>query len=324
MLGSADTVISYNIELQTETGLGIGTSPVPIGRIGFDILNDSNCFAIKWHNDDIYPPTSIIQEDNGSMTQITNGSYTDITICMDEICTDCIIDMHAFLEGAHDSNTNQMTTVLNERGLLPGQTPVSPLAIPTPAGQPYSVAPWNYAGTEGIGWTDADYTGNETDWVLVSMRSGIQKDTEMMMAAGLLMKDGSIVFPQPCALPTTEGSVYIVLEHRNHIGIMTPQPVQIINNTLTYDFRLADSYRDVTSFGQKQMPTGDWCLFAGDADQSDFPSFDITGTDKTIWFNNNGVFDYYLSPDFNLDGDVNGQDKTFWFDNNGISSRVPK
>ena len=66
-------------------------------------------------------------------------------------------------------------------------------------------------------------------------------------------------------------------------------------------------------------------MFVGDADQiPDILSYDITGADKTIWEENNGVFDYYISPDFNLDGDVNGQDKAIWFDNNGVSSRVPK
>jgi len=54
------------------------------------------------------------------------------------------------------------------------------------------------------------------------------------------------------------------------------------------------------------------------------PSFDINGVDKSIWVDNNGIFDYYLSPDFDLNGDVNGQDKSFWARNNGISSRVPK
>ena len=118
--------------------------------------------------------------------------------------------------------------------------------------------------------------------------------------------------------------LYIVIEHRNHIGIMTPQPVDVIGSTLTYDFRWSDSYRDPTSFGQKQLPTGEWMMYAGDASQFDFPSYDINGTDKTIWFDNNRVFDYYFSPDFNLDGDINGQDKSLWFENNGISSRVPK
>jgi len=105
---------------------------------------------------------------------------------------------------------------------------------------------------------------------------------------------------------------------------MTPQPVDIINRTLTYDFRLADSYKDATSSGQKEILPGTWVMFAGDGDQSDFPSFDIKGTDKTLWLNDNGIFQQYIIPDYNLDGDVNGADKAMWDLNNGVSSRVPK
>ncbi len=261
------------------------------------------------------------------------GTYTvtfstaTCTFTQDIIVTiPCIdVQLQTWLEGAYDNNTGQMTTNLHSRGLLPGQTPVSPLATPTPAGQPYQIAPWNYTGTEGAGWTDADYIGDETDWVLISFRTGIEKSTEVAQTAALIMKDGVVELIDRCALSSSiTGPLYIVLEHRNHIGIMTPQPVNIVGGILMYDFRTSDSYRDQTSFGQKQLPNGEWAMFAGDADQTDFPSFDITGTDKTEWFDSNGVFDYYLSPDFNLDGDVNGQDKSLWFENNGISSRVPK
>jgi len=236
------------------------------------------------------------------------------------------LNIQAYLEGNYEPTNNRMKTELNtDRGLLPGQTPTSNLVTPTPAGQPYHIAPWNYNGTEGEDWTDADYTADDVDWVLVSFRTGIAKNTEIAMTAGVLDKFGNINFPDRCVLSgDVVTQLYVVVEHRNHIGVMTPQPVNIVNGTLTYDFRAAESYRDPTSFGQKQLPTGEWVMFAGDADQSDFPSFDITGTDKTVWFDNNGVFDYYISPDFNLDGDINGEDKLLWFDNNGISSRVPK
>ncbi len=255
----------------------------------------------------------------GTLIDQNNDGICDIS-CID-------IQLSAWLEGAYNPTLGKMTTTLSSsRKLLPGQTPVNNLATPTPAGQPYHSTPWNYNGTEGIGWTNADYTGNETDWVLVSFRTGTAKSTEIAMTAGLLMKDGVIELPDRCALPSNiTSSLYIVVEHRNHIGIMTPQPVDIIGGILAYDFRVSDSYRDQTSFGQKQLPTGEWVMFAGDANQIvDLASFDVNGTDKTEWFNNNGVFDYYLSPDFNLDGDTNGEDKLFWFDNNGVSSRVPK
>jgi len=312
------------------------------------LLNDSDI-----ENDGLTATTTpIIAPSNGTLIIQPNGNidYTpnpgfigtdsfDYEVCDDGtpsqcntetviilIESDCVdVELYAWLEGAFDPALGEMsTTLVSTRKLLPGQTPTSNLATPTPAGQPYSIAPWNYAGTEGASWTNADYTGDETDWVLVSFRTDIPKSTEVGIAAGLLMKDGSITFPDRCALTSVASPLYIVVEHRNHIGIMTPQPVDVIGGMLTYDFRLAESYRDPTSFGQKQLSTGEWTMYAGDADQSDFPSYDIQGTDKTIWFDNNGVFDYYLSPDFNLDGDVNGQDKSLWFDNNGISSRVPK
>lgn len=271
----------------------------------------------------------------GNNTYTQEGIYQDILTntqgCDSIIVTDVSLanfvdfNLKAFLEGAYAPSIGEMTTSLNQRGILPGQTPESPLAVPTPAGQPYHATPWNYAGTEGENWTDSDYTGDETDWVLVSFRTGIEKNTEVAMTAALLKKDGTFDFPNRDVLEIQAAeSVYIVVEHRNHIGIMTPNPVEIINGVLAYDFTLNNTYRDATGFGQKQLPTGEWVMFAGDASQLDMPSFDINGADKTIWENNNGNFDYYISPDFDLNGDINGQDKSLWFDNNGISSRVPK
>jgi len=214
----------------------------------------------------------------------------------------CIdVELKAFLEGAYDTSTNEMTTGLNtERGLLPGQTPTSGIINPTPAGQPYHIAPWNYNGTEGANFTDSDYNDQIVDWVLISLRTGINKADEVAQAAALMKKNGTIATLIPCVIedPTQTGPFHIVIEHRNHIGIMSPTTVAVSNGKLVYDFTTADSYRDPTSFGQKQLPTGEWTMFAGDADQADFPSYDIQGTDKTLWL--------------------------LWFENNGISSRVPK
>ncbi len=242
---------------------------------------------------------------------------------------DCIdIQLYAFLEGPYDSTTTEMTTALGAtRGLLPGQTPVSNLITPTPPGQPYNAAPWNYTGTEGATWTDADYTGDEVDWVLVSFRTAIEKNTQVAQGAALLHKDGSLHFPDRCVLNSALGvtSAYIIIEHRNHVAAMSPQAIPISNGIFSYDFRWSNSYTaSGTGFGQKQTSTGEWLMFTGDSDQSDFPSYDIQGTDKTLWLNENGIFDQYRTSDFNLDGDINGQDKSLWYENNGISSRIPK
>ena len=230
------------------------------------------------------------------------------------------------LEGAYGSNGEMSTALNTSRRLLPGQTPVSNLADPTPAGQPYNRPPWNYAGTEGANWTNDDYPAEAVDWVLVSFRTDIEKNTEIGMTAALLLKDGTIEIPETFALPSDTDATYVVVEHRNHVGVMTPQAIDfVVSDTLTYDFTLADSYDgNGTGSGQKQMANGKWVMFAGDADQSDLPSYDILGSDKIPWEMENGNFDFYTAPDFNLNGDVNGEDKALWFMNNGISSRVPK
>jgi len=219
-----------------------------------------------------------------------------------------------------------MTTRLTAQGLLPGQTPISPLVSPTPAGQPYSIAPWNYTGTEGANWTDANYADDVVDWVLVSIREGLTKNTQVTQAAALLHKDGSIHLQDKCLINTSldKSSLYALIEHRNHIGIMTPLSIDLSSGILKHDFRIAESFKDSTGFGQKALTLDAWGMYAGDINQSDMPSFDITGIDKTSWVGDNGKFSFYLPTDLNLDGDINGADKGLWDANNGISSRVPK
>lgn len=259
--------------------------------------------------------------DTGTPAQCDEATVTII------VESDCIyIDIQAFMEGAYSLNAQEMTTGLNtSRGLLPGQTPINNLVSGTPAGQPYSLAPWNYAGQEGADWTNDNYTNDAVDWVLVSFRLSEDKASQIAQTAALLNKDGSIDFPDRCVLSADWADpMYIVIEHRNHIGIMSPQPVTLTNQVLSYDFRQADAYSDGLGYGQKEISIGVWAMFAGDGDQSDDFSYDINGEDKQIWYEQNGVFDIYLQGDYNLDGDINGLDKGHWMMNNGISSRVPK
>lgn len=252
--------------------------------------------------------------DDGAPQSCSEGM---VYINVQPLCLD--LELYVWLEGAYDSGS--MGTDLNTlRKILPGQS------ISTQTGQPYAVAPWNHTGTEGATFTDADYSPDVVDWVLVSFRTSMAKATEIKAVAALLLKDGTIQFVDDCVLTNSAPlPLYIVVEHRNHIGVMSPDPVAISGRSLVHDFRLTDSYRDATSFGQKEISVNNWVMFAGDGSQiNDAVSYDINGTDKSIWVDDNGLFLEYLPTDFNLDGEVTGEDKIFWELNNGISSRVPK
>ncbi len=301
---------------------------------------------------------------NGMYSYLPIQGYTGIDRFVYEVCNDanpaacsrattyivvypeaCLeLDLKVQLEGAmidHLNPSNYLTVMRTDlnisRGLLPGQTPKNALVQGTPAGQPYNMTPWNYEGAEGAGWTDVDYEslaslhGAEVvDWMLLSLRTGVEKSSEVAQNAVLLLADGRIVAAdENCLLPgTIQGTYYVVLEHRNHLGIMTQFPVTVANRTLSYDFTQNNSYRDLpspTGYGQKQLPAGNWVMYSGDGQQVfDSPSFDINGSDKVLWLDNNGIFDRYQTADFDLNGDVSGVDRILWNDNNGITSRVPR
>jgi len=235
------------------------------------------------------------------------------------------LEITVFLEGACEETCDEMTTVLNvDRGLLPGQNPTSGLAIPTPAGQPYQAAPWNYTGIEGENWTSAYYSNEIVDWVLVSVRSGTAKSTELETKAGLLKKTGEVIFMEPFNNLSDFTQAYIVVEHRNHLPIMTPTAVSLSDNKMVYDFTAGNSYTTGTGSGQINK-NGKWLMISGNGKQSGGTErYDLNGNDKITWDTQNGKFDQYFDGDFNLDGDVNGQDKIFWGNHNGKFTDVPQ
>lgn len=237
------------------------------------------------------------------------------------------LNLKVLLEGPFNSLTAEMSTALNtERKILPGQTNTSSFMPSTPAGQPYHIAPWNYGGEEGADFTDEDYSADAVDWVLVSIRRLIRKNSEVGKAAVLLNKDGSLQTKINYPVQSqTNDSLYIVLEHRNHMGIMSPYHLPINNGVITYDFTTQDSYNTPGSVGQKQVLLDKWAMYAADIDQiSDIESYDINANDKIQWIEDNGRFDIYSPSDTNMDGDISAPDNILWMRNNGSSSRVPK
>ncbi len=255
------------------------------------------------------------------------------------------VNIVVFLSGALIDLENvgflsEMRSDLNFRDLLPGQTLLG-LGIPTPAGQPYNRAPWNYAGTEGAGWTDTEYeqilefTGKEVvDWVLVSFRRDITTDSRIARAAGVVLEDGRVVFPQEIDL-SGETELYIVVEHRNHMGAMTAESVPVNAGRIFYDYTLTDTYvgpnpDNPLGVGQLEVTPGVFALYnsdgeqAMDASQANNPSYDITGADKVIWEVQNGVFSVYQAGDYDMNGDTNGGDIIPFSLFSGIFSVVPR
>ncbi len=222
-----------------------------------------------------------------------------------------------YLEGLW--NGSQMPSLLNQKGLLPGQTPTdTSLGVPTPAGQPYSSAPWFYPGNESV----ASYNSNVVDWVLLSLRTNVSDtSSKVYETAALLRNNGEVSLVSACPLLNPSLSYYVVIEHRNHIGAASHQPISIVDNKITYDFTQQQSYIpiNIPASGQKKIGLV-YCLYAGDARKNSFS--EINANDSSQWRIDNGKFSRYLSTDYNLNGDINAIDDILWRVNNGKFSGV--
>ena len=298
-------------------------------------------------NDPDFPSGGVQTEGDNPNTittingQSTNGGNDGFQICVSP-------QLKIFLEGSlifasgnfqyHD----EMRTSLNDLRILPGQLKVDPFFgnSYTPAGQPYTGAPWFYNGAEGDAYdsqgveadSDAAYPADVVDWVLVSLRENENKSSEVCKAAGLLHKDGTIELMESfecCGLEQSQ--MFIVVEHRNHLIVMTPEKVAIEDGMLEFDFTQNDSYKDFFGLGIGQkLITSDsgnqyYVMYGGNGDQqtSSAADTDINVNDKVIWEDQNNQFGVYKFADFNLSGDTNVNDKSLWQMNNNLFSSVP-
>ncbi len=145
------------------------------------------------------------------------------------------LNLKVFLEGSFASGS--MTTTLNSSGYLPIH-------------QPYNTAPWNHNGGELVSDLDEtpangtpDFYENNpdiVDWILVELRTGTDASTKVAQRSGFVKSDGTVVGPDgtsPLRFGVKERSYYIVVSHRNHLPVMSANPVPFTNAAVTnYDF----------------------------------------------------------------------------------------
>jgi PKD repeat protein len=226
-------------------------------------------------------------------------------------CAGTPVQIKAFLEGPFEGT--EMKTDLKDLNIIP-------------LSNPYTTAPWNHTGTEGL---LSISNPNVVDWVLVDFRDALSAGTALSVTsiatrAALLLKNGNIISPYG-GLPlylneNISNNLYIAVFHRNHLGIISANPVTISGGTYTYDFTTGSGQ----AYGfnaQKNLADSQYGMYAGD--------FNADGTidpnDKTNpWMISAGKYGY-LQSDGDLDGQSDNPDKNdLWLKNLDESSQVPE
>lgn len=217
-------------------------------------------------------------------------------------------ELFTFLEGPFKSN--DMSADLNSGNYLP-------------LNQPYNLPPWNYGGTESV---QSIPNSDIVDWVLIELRDAPAvsvANTVLKRKAAFLLKNGSIVDINGEDLIQFDGSVcynlFVVVWHRNHLAIMSANPLVEHNGVFDYNFTSNPTMAFGGSSAQKELSPGLWGMIASDGNSDG----QIDNKDKDdIWLTENGSTGYFAG-DYNMDGNVDLLDKIdIWTDNVGRGSRV--
>ncbi len=254
---------------------------------------------------------SVYNESNPDpCTQYNFGEVHDYTVnIINEVVQEFDLDLKVYLHGPF--NESEMNTDLNS--ILP-------------LGQPYNTSPWNYLGSET---TTLIPNPNIVDWILVELRDTTDASiatpgTTIAQQAAFILKDGSVVDMDGSSNLQFSNSIiqslFVVIWHRNHIGIISSNPLIRIGEVYSYDFTIDDLQVLGGSLGYKELIPGTWGMASGDGDANGL----VESDDKTnIWLPDVGTNGYKVS-DFNMDTQVDNKDKNdIWHFNSGKDSQVP-
>jgi hypothetical protein len=268
---------------------------------GFNLYSESNPLTIK-----VLPsPGHLRVTVSPSQTTVdyVNTSTREVTYSYTIEAPSIEVNAKVFLQGPYSSGN--MSTALNSAGYVP-------------LTQPYNTSPSNYTGTERV----ASIPNGVVDWILLELRTGTDPASKVATRACFLKSDGSVVDLDGISQVTFEvfaGSYYIVVRHRNHLAIMSANPVALSISSSLYDFTTAQSQAYGTD-PMKDLGSGIFGIHAGDASGNG----QVQNDDKNDYWQTQVGTAGYKSADFSLNGQVQNDDKNdHWQLNVGLGTQVP-
>ncbi len=167
---------------------------------------------------------------------------------------------------------------------------------------------------------------NIVDWIFVELRESVDGEFVQSLSA-FLLDDGSVVNLD--GIPGFEFSgvigndYYIVVRHRNHLGIQSSGTHTFSNdpdNPTLIDLTALDSVYGGNSLGIKLVDTGVLAMYSGDVNGDGI----VDTIDLNLWRQQTGSGGYY-SADMNLDDTVNTVDRNnCWRPHSGKESQIPE
>jgi hypothetical protein len=144
------------------------------------------------------------------------------------------------------------------------------------------------------------------DWVLIELRTGTTSSTIAGRKTAFLKSDGSVAGLDGVSKVTFDGlsagSYYVVIRHRNHLDVMSANPVSLSSNSALYDFTTGPG----KAYGANPLSdlgNSKWGMTAGDGDLNGLVNVIDYGTVGNFLFTSG-----YEFGDLDMNGIINVMD----------------
>ncbi|MGH1388337.1 hemagglutinin protein [Kordia sp.] len=210
-------------------------------------------------------------------TNVQEHTTTTLSVSEGFITTDFKINIipKIFLQGPllNQATAGLMNDDLRSNGHLPTISPYADAVT-------VATTVFNAGGTSGTGIPQDDIV----DWVWLEIRQANDNTKVVRSQSALLQRDGDIVgldgvsTIQLNAAPT---NYYVVVKHRNHLGIMSANVISLNNSMTSVDFTNPTTQtfgaNAQTVFG---IPSGTMALWAGDVNNDAIVQYSGTTPDS--------------------------------------------
>jgi hypothetical protein len=150
------------------------------------------------------------------------------------------------------------------------------------------------------------------DWVFIELRSTMDPTLVVTTRSGFVQRDGDIVdldgISPLCFRQVVEGSYYVAVRHRNHLGTMTGMAITMTEAGTTVDFTdpNIDLWENASAFDgiEQILVNGQYALWAGNTNANQSVVFAGQNNDETPIFNevNGATGNIFRSQTFVLPG----------------------
>jgi large repetitive protein len=275
----------------------------------------------------------------GNLNPTTNCDTATVTIKIES----SKVEIKALLQGSLFSTVDgKMRDDLRTNNVIPLTEPYTAMGT---AGNSRFNRP-DFTTSEQTTNAILSITGDNAivDWVFIELRDPADNSIVMHTKSALIQRDGDIVESTDgtSALTfnnLTKTSYFISVKHRNHLGVMTNQPVSFNGSNAVFDFTTADptmvwnSTASYEGFEQEQESNGKYALWAGNTNADNKVKYSGPNNDQGTIFNSvlnylgndfnnynfNNAYPGYFMGDVNMDAKVKyravGNDPTYIFFN---------